>query len=124
MGSRFSWLTAVAVVVVSGAVAAPASASIGIHTTVKNETGYPVSLRVTPSGDSHCWNQDDLAGQKTVSAHSSFEYYSSVKNGSGTSCGSGIKAWQSVSIYFQQPNALWTYPWQKRRPGQHQHLRP
>ncbi len=58
MGSRVSWLVAVAVAVVSGVVVAPASASIGIHTTVKNDTDYPVSLRVTPNGDSHCWNQE------------------------------------------------------------------
>jgi Ca2+-binding RTX toxin-like protein len=113
MGPRFQWLVGLVAVIACGVVSAPAMASIGIHTTVKNDTDYPVSLRVTPNGDSHCWNQDDLAGQKTVNAHRSFEYYSSVKNGSGTSCGSGIGAWQSVSIYFQQPGGLWTYPWQK-----------
>lgn len=92
---------------------APASASEGVHTTLVNDTSYPIQLQWT--GDLGCWNADAFASPyTTVAAHGSAALYSSIKT-SGGSCAftfgdGGTNAWIYLGLFFEQPDGAWTEP--------------
>ena len=92
--------------VVLGVLAQSADASEGVYTTVDNKTSYAVSLR---SGNTSCWNADQLADSETVPADSSLQIFSSKQNSTDSGCG-GASGHVDIHLYFKQPNGTFVEP--------------